>query len=129
MADHNSTARQIAEELGCSMATVNNRAKSLGFKLKGRSPEDHGKLMEALSSVKPRKKVTAAAAPKKAKKVKQVKKVAKATGGAVDLNSFFNQGKAYIVEIRRRLAVLDKEKAELEDQLEKLYTLHPNMKK
>ncbi len=128
MADHNSTARQIAEEVGCSMATVNNKAKGLGFKLKGRSPENHAKLMEALSSVKPRKKVKA---PKKAKKAKKAPKKAapKKAAASVDLDGFFNQGKAYIVEIRRRLAALDKEKAALEDQLAKLYALHPKMKK
>jgi len=48
---------------------------------------------------------------------------------SLDLNSFFTQGKAYIAEIGKRLVALDKEKAELEGQLEKLYALHPGMKK
>ena len=125
MSDVNSTARQIAEETNCSMATVNNKAKKLGIKVKGRSPEDHDRLIEALKSVKPRKR-KGAAAPKKAAKAKKAAPVATAS---YDLNGFFNQGKAYIAEIRRRLATLDKEKAELEGQLEKLYALHPNMKK
>ena len=126
MSDHTSPARQIAEEAGCSTATVNTKAKKLGIKIKGRSPEDHARLLEALKDVKPRKR-KGAAASKKAKKA--AKKPAPAKAGTVDLNSFFNQGKAYIAEIRRRLAVLDKEKTELEGQLEKLYALHPGMRK
>ena len=126
MSDHNSSARQVAEEAGCSTATVNNKAKSLGIKIKGRSPESHAQLLEALKNVRPRKR-KAADAPKKAKRT--AKKAAAPKAGAVDLDGFFNQGKAYITEIRRHLAALDKEKAELEAQLEKLYALHPNMKK
>ena len=127
MSDHNSTASQIADEAGCSMATVNNKAKKLGIKLKGRSPEDHGNLIDALKSVKPRKR-KGAAAPKKAKKAAK-KKAAPAKTAAVDLDTYFNQGKAYIAEIRKRLTILEKEKGALEEQLEKLYALHPNMKK
>ncbi|MDP6737056.1 MAG: hypothetical protein QF732_11260 [Nitrospinaceae bacterium] len=121
MADHKSTAGQIADEVGCSTATVNNKVKGLGFKFKGRSPNNHGKLMDALATVKPRRKAKKTAALKKVKKA--------AASGTVDLDSFFNEGKAHIVEIRRRLSALEKEKAALEDQLAKLYSLHPKMKK
>ena len=123
MSDHTSPARVIAEEKGCSTATVNSKAKKLGIKIKGRSPEDHARLMDALKDVKPRK-AKKANAPKKAKPARR-----KAATPAVDLDTFFTQGKVYIAEIRKRLAALDKEKAELEVQLEKLYALHPGMRK
>ena len=125
MSDNTSPARVIAEEKGCSTATINSKAKAIGIKIKGRSPEDHERLLDALKDVKPRKKK--AAAPKKAKAA--AKKAAPAKDASLDLNSFFTQGKVYIVEIKKRLAGLDKEKAELEVQLEKLYALHPGMKK
>ena len=125
MSDNTSPARVIAEEKGCSTATINSKAKAIGIKIKGRSPEDHERLLDALKDVKPRKKK--AAAPKKAKAA--AKKAAPAKDASLDLNSFFTQGKVYIAEIKKRLAGLDKEKAELEAQLEKLYALHPGMRK
>ena len=125
MSDNTSPARVIAEEKGCSTATINSKAKAIGIKIKGRSPEDHERLLVALKDVKPRKKKDAA--PKTAKIA--AKKAAPAKDASLDLNSFFNQGKVYIAEIKKRLAGLDKEKAELEAQLEKLYALHPGMKK
>ena len=125
MSDNTSPARVIAEEKGCSTATINSKAKAIGIKIKGRSPEDHERLLDALKDVKPRKKK--AAAPKKAKAA--AKKAAPAKDASLDLNSFFTQGKVYIAEIRKRLAALDKEKAELEAQLEKLFALHPGMRK
>ena len=123
MADHNSTAKQIAAEVGCSVATVNNKAKVIGIKLKGRSPEDHGRLMEALKSVKPRKRK--AATKKKATR----KKKAAAPSFAGDVASFLTQGKSFIPELRKRIAALDKEKTELEGSLEKLLTLYPEKRK
>ena len=125
MSDHKSTARQIADEIGCSMATINNRAKKLGIKFKGRSPENHGNLLDALKNVKPRKKRKAAAATKaKTVKAPRKKRVA-ATGIAGDLNSFLSQGKAYISDLKKRISALDKEKAELQGMLDKLLVLYP----
>ena len=128
MSDHTSTASEIAKEKGCSTSTVNAKAKSIGIGLKNRSPEDHQRLMDALADVKPRKKIGAPASEKAPKKAKRARKK-KANAPELDLNSFFNQGKVYIAEIKKRLAALDKEKAELEGQLEKLYALHPGMRK
>ena len=125
MSDNTSPARVIAEEKGCSTATINSKAKAIGIKIKGRSPEDHERLLDALKDVKPRKKK--ATATKKDKVA--AKKTAPAKSAELDLKSFFNQGKVYIAEIKKRLAGLDKEKAELEAQLEKLYALHPGLKK
>jgi len=128
LSDHTSTASEIAKEKGCSSSTVNAKAKSIGIGLKNRSPEDHQRLMDALKDVKPRKKVPAPGAAKKTvKKGKRARK--KKAVPELDLDSFFTQGKVYIKEIRQRLAALDKEKAELEAQLEKLYALHPGMRK
>ena len=130
MSDNTSPARVIAEEKGCSTATINSKAKAIGIKIKGRSPEDHERLLEALKDVKPRKKIGAPTPEKTAKKTKRAaKKAITAKDASLDLNGFFNQGKAYITEIRRRLVALDKEKAELDAQLEKLYALHPGMRK
>ena len=131
MSDNTSPARVIAEEKGCSTATINSKAKAIGIKIKGRSPEDHERLLEALKDVKPRKKIGAPVAEDKAaKKTKRAaKKATTAKDASLDLNGFFNQGKAYIAEIRLRLVALDKEKAELDAQLEKLYALHPGMRK
>ena len=132
MSDHTSTASEIAKEKGCSTSTVNAKAKSIGIGLKNRSPEDHQRLMDALADVKPRKKIPAPSAEKKAgKKAKRPRKAkaAPAPNAALDLDSFFTQGKVYIKEIGQRLAALDKEKAELEAQLEKLLVLHPGMRK
>ena len=124
MSDYTSPVRVIAEEKGCSTATINSKAKAIGIKIKGRSPEDHARLLDALKDVKPRKKKATAT-----KKDKVAAKKTPAKDASLGLNSFFNQGKVYIKEIRQRLAGLDKEKAELEAQLEKLYALHPGMKK
>ena len=131
MSDHTSSARQIAEEKGCSTATVNVKARAIGIKIKGRSPDDHARLLEALQDVKPRKKIGAPVAEEKApnKAKRRAKKATEASDASLDLNGFFNQGKVYIAEIKKRLAALDKEKSDLEEQLEKLYILQPGMKK
>lgn len=132
MSDYKSTVRQIAQEKGCSVATVNNKAKAAGIKIKDRSPEDHTRLLDALKDVKARKKIgVPVAAKREAKKSRRSprKNPARAEDTSLDLNSFFNQGKVYIAEIRRRLVALDKEKGQLEEQLEKLFSLYPEMKK
>jgi len=133
VSDNTSTAKQIAEEFGCSIATVNNKAGGLGFKLKGRTAEDHAKLLDALKSVKPRKQ-----GAKKVKKVKMVKKTkktkakaAKAVGNlefAGNVDAYFKQARTWISEIKKRLTELEKEKAALEAKLKALQLLHPSKK-
>ena len=121
-----STAKQIAEEKGCSVATVNNKANKLGFKLKGRSEEQHAQLLEAMKDVKPRKRNAKA-------KAKPTKKTASKGKGATtkapdfsDVDAYFKHGKSLIVGIRKRLNVLDKEKAALTEKLNALLLLHPD---
>jgi hypothetical protein len=131
MSDHTSPARQIAEEKGCSIATVNAKAKAVGISIKGRSPDGHQLLLDALKDVKPRKKIAPPTTPEAAKKTTRrgARKANPNKGADLDLNGFFNQGKVYISEINKRLTALDKEKAMLTEQLERLYALHPGMKK
>ena len=132
MFDYTSTPRQIAQEKGCSVATVEARAEAAGIRLIGRSPAEHELLLEALKDIKPRKRIGAPVVQKSATnktKRRTRKKAAPAKDESLDLSSYFNQGKAYITEIRRRLAALDKEMAECEGHLGKLYKLYPEMKK
>jgi hypothetical protein len=49
-----STAREIASSIGCSMQTVANKAKGLGIKFRGRTGAEHDSLVAALGTVKPR---------------------------------------------------------------------------
>ena len=137
MSDHTSSARQIAEEKACSMSTVNAKAKALGIKFKGRSPNDHERLLEVLKSVRPRKKVAPPASydPKASKAVRVAKKggvkrrrrkaIAKPEAPGADVQSFLKQAKDYIVVVKRRLVEVDKQKAELEGLLERLVMLNP----
>ena len=139
MSDHTSSARQIAEEKACSMSTVNAKAKALGIKFKGRSPNDHERLLEALKSVRPRKKVAppasydpnapqaGGAAQKKTRRGRR-KTAAKPEAPGADVQSFLKQAKDYIVVVKRRLVEVDKQKAELEGLLERLVVLEPGMK-
>lgn len=132
MSDNTSTAKQIAEEFGCSIATVNNKAGGLGFKLKGRSAADHAKLLDALKDVKPRK--PGAKKVKKVKKVKKTKAKIKSVGAvgnlefAGNVDAYFKQARALISEIKKRLTELEKEKTALEAKLQALQLLHPPKK-
>lgn len=140
MSDHNSSARQIAEEKGCSMATVNAKAeaKAIGFKFKGRSPEDHQRLLDALKNVKPRKKVAPPASynpstsqvgteAKKKTRRRRRSKAAQPQAPDNDVHSFLKQAKSYIVVLKRRIVEVEKQKAELEGLLGRLSALHPEM--
>ena len=123
MSDYLSTTKEIAEDAGCSVATVNNKAKKGGFKLKGRSQEDHARLLEALGNVKSRKhKVKAKSkAPAKTPKRKSVERPDYA-----DVDAYFKHGKKLITEIKKRIGDLDKEKAALTEKLNALLLLHPD---
>ncbi len=118
MTDNTSTAKAIADDFGCSSATVNTKIKAIGIKLKGRTPEDHQRLLDAMKDVKPRKRkakpATKNAAPKK-----------KAKPSYSDVDAYFKQGKKFIKEIKKRLAEIEKEKAALEEKLNSLMKLHP----
>jgi hypothetical protein len=132
VSDHTSTARQVAEEIGCSVATVNNKAAKLGFKLKGRSPANHSRLLDALKSVKPRKKRAKVKSPKaearKAPAAPRRRGKAKSShlAFAGDVDAYFKQGKALIAEVRKRLAEVENEKEELTAKLKALLLLHPD---
>lgn len=55
-----STAREVAEAIGCSIQTVMNKVKDLGIKFKGRSAAEHDILLGGLGAVRPRpRRVTA----------------------------------------------------------------------
>jgi len=135
MSDHTSSARQIAEEKACSMSTVNAKAKALGIKFKGRSPNDHERLLDALKSVRPRKKVAppasydpkasnaARVAKKGSAKRRRRKTAAKPDAPGPNVQSFLKQAKDYIVVVKRRLVEVEKQKAELEGLLERLMVL------
>lgn len=118
MSDHTSTAQAIADEIGCSVGTVNKKAKDISVKIKGRSPEDHDRLLEALKDVKPRKR-KAKAATKKAAPKKKAK-----PSYASDVDAYFKEGKRFIKEIKKRLADIEKEKGQLEEKLNALSLLH-----
>ena len=118
MSDHTSTAQAIADEIGCSVGTVNKKAKDISVKIKGRSPEDHDRLLEALKDVKPRKRKA-----KHATKKATSKKTAKPTY-ASDVDAYFKQGKKFIKQIQKRLTEIEKEKAALEEKLNALSLLH-----
>jgi len=138
MSDHSSSARQVAEERGCSTATVNAKAKALGFKFKGRSPSEHESLLEALKSVRPRKKIAPPASydPKAStrsrgtkKGVRRRRKVAnRPEGSGAEVQAFLKQAKTYIPLVKRRLVEVEKQKTELEELLERLMGLHPEMR-
>jgi hypothetical protein len=49
-----STAREVAETIGCSIQTVMNKAKTMGLKFKGRSTDEHSALVDLLNNVRPR---------------------------------------------------------------------------
>ncbi len=128
--DHTSTAKELATEIGCSVATVNSKVAALGIKFKGRSPDDHQRLMEAVKNVKPRR--TKSIKPKNGKKSPRGRKPSKVVPSNGDfpgnLMAYFNQGKELISTIRKRLDELEKEKADLNEKLEALLLLHPDMR-
>jgi len=121
VSDNLSTAKKIAEDHGCSVATVNNKAKTIGVKLKGRTQEDHDRLLTALKDVKPRKRKAKAKAPaaKKASRSKAAKP------DFSDVDAYFKHGKTLIAGIKKRLNELDKEKAQLTEKLNALLLMHP----
>ena len=126
MSDYLSTAKQIADEAGCSVATVNNKANKIGIKIKGRTEEDHGRLLDALKDVKPRKRKAKA----KAKVAKKgTKRKAAGQPDFSDVDAYFKHGKTLIAGINRRLAELEKEKSALTEKLNVLLLLHPDSRK
>ena len=121
-----STAKQVADEAGCSMATVNNKANKIGIKLKGRTEEDHNRLLDALKDVKPRKRKVKA----KARVAKKATKPRAATGPDFsDVDAYFKHGKTLIAGINKRLAELEKERTALTEKLNVLLLLHPDSRK
>ena len=105
------------------MATVNNKAKKNDIKLKGRSQEDHDRLLEALKDVKPRKRKVKA----KSKAAKKAPRTRAAAGPDYsDVDAYFKHGKKLIAEIKKRINALDKEKAALTEKLNALLLLHPD---
>ncbi len=122
MSDYLSTAKQIAEEAGCSVATVNNKAKKLGIKIKGRTQDEHASLLTALSDVKPRKRKAKA----KSKPPKKAARQKAAGPDYSDVDAYFKHGKKLISEIKKRIKDLDKEKGALTEKLNALLLLHPD---
>lgn len=129
MTDHTSTAKEIAAEYSCSVATVNNRATAISIKLKGRSPEDHARLAEAMKTVKPRKRKGKSKSNVAVGTPRKRKAGAAKPEFSTDIDAYFKQGKSFISNIRRRIAELDKEKAGLEEKLNALLLLHPESRK
>ena len=125
MSDQTTTAKGIATEIGCSPATVNSKAKALGIKIRGRSAEDHTRLLDALKDVKPRPRNAKA---KVAKKAPGRKAATKPAFGS-DVDAYFKQGKKLIGGLRKRVAEIDKEKAGLEEKLNALLLMHPDSRK
>lgn len=137
MSDHTSTAREIAAELGCSVATVNNHAQKLRLRLKGRTPEDHRALLRSLEGVRPRRRAhqvtdIGGAAPPPTKKRRRR---SPASSGADrtravtrDVDAYFDRGKDLIEAIRARLEQLEEERRELNEKLEALLLLHPDQR-
>ena len=122
MTDYLSTAKQIAEDAGCSVATVNNKAKKLGIKIKGRTQDEHASILTALSDVKPRKRKAKA----KSKPPKNAARQKPAGPDFSDVDAYFKHGKKLIAEIKKRINALDKEKAALTEKLNALLLLHPD---
>ena len=125
MSDQTTTAKGIATEIGCSPATVNSKAKALGIKIKGRSAEDHARLLDALKDVKPRPRKAKA---KVAKKAPGRKAATKPAFGS-DVDAYLKHGKTLLKDVRKQLAALDKEKASLEEKLNALLLMNPDSRK
>ena len=118
MSDHASIVKTIAAEFDCSMSTVNTKAKILGIKLRGRTPEEHQLLLEAMKDVNPRLRKTKPAAIKApAKKAKPE--------FTTDVDAYFKHGKKLIKVIKKRIAEIDKERVGLQEKLNALELLHP----
>jgi len=130
LTDHTSTTKQIAEAFGCSVATVNNKAKQMDIRLKGRTPQEHEKLLEKLAHVQPRKKRKSN--KNKSKKgaltpvpgrVTRRKSAAKTSHTATKVASYLDDGKRLVADIQARLVELDKERDQLQQQLVSLSRL------
>ena len=120
MSDHASIIKTIAAEFDCSMSTVNTKAKVLGIKLRGRTPEEHQLLLDAMKDVRPRKRKAKAATKKGAAKKKAVK-----PEFTTDVDAYFKHGKKLIKVIKKRIAEIDKERVGLQEKLNALELLHP----